>query len=117
MKDMEDFVGALLVGDSVQNTIHLFLFLFFNSHWTGFRKIIVQDQNVVAMFSVISKNQKLSRPSSYVTFFFENIVVGLTACCLLSLWGAPGSHLQAFLHVQEGVKLTLQRQMLRFVYS
>lgn len=54
MKDMEYFVGALLVGDSVQNTIHLFFFFF---NWTGSRKIILQVQKVVAILSVISKKQ------------------------------------------------------------
>lgn len=53
MKDMEYFVGALLVGDSVQNTIHLFFFF----NWTGSRKIILQVQKVVAILSVISKKQ------------------------------------------------------------
>lgn len=43
MKDMEYFVGALLIGDSVQNTIQLSFFSFFNSRWTDFRKIIVED--------------------------------------------------------------------------
>lgn len=59
MKDMEYFVGALLVGESVRNTIHLSFFVFFsffNSQWTGFRKIIFQDWKVVVIVSVISKN-------------------------------------------------------------
>lgn len=47
------FCWCLLIGDSVQNTIRLFSFS--NSNWTGFRKIIVQDEKVVAILSVISK--------------------------------------------------------------
>lgn len=40
-------------------------------------------------------------------------MIGLAACCILNLWGAPGSHLLAFLHVQEGEKLRDQSWKLR----
>lgn len=58
--------------------------------------------------------QRVSWAKSYVDFS-ENIMIGLMPCCFLSLWGAPGSYLQAFLPVQEGEKPTVQRQKLRFV--
>lgn len=46
---MEYFVGALLIGVSVQNTMH---FKKKNCYLTGLRKTTLQDQKVVAILSV-----------------------------------------------------------------
>lgn len=51
MKGMEYFVGALLIGVSVQNTMH-FKKKNKNCYLTGLRKTTLQDQKVVAILSV-----------------------------------------------------------------
>lgn len=60
MKGVEYFVGALLIGDSVQNTMY-FLFFLKNCHLTGFRKSTLQEQKVVAILR--------SWATSYVRLF------------------------------------------------